>query len=940
MMLSPEVAEAVRNFLLADSWEASRAVVEADGSLFTAETRDFIASMATSARDAGDYALATRLDEHVTMLESWAHDDTTHQIGALLADGSIDPILQELTRPATPPEMPFRIELSRQALELLDPDANVELWALLQSVLGTSLLMSQVGNDSQRIDQAIDAYHASLEALEHTPLTVERARISNNLARAYELRAERDRSPHDLSLAIEAYDGAAATFRAEGDRRDLAECLVNLGNARLHAQTTDRETERERAIDHYREAEELVAREDDPLVWAQAQANLGIALTDRVEGRREENLSEAISRLEESLKVLDPASSPIEWAQAQTSLGNALLARSVDGGDDVDYATVAYSLAIEVFSQYGALAPRAIALTNLGRAFQTRALGNRATNLEQAIECHRAALDLVDPRTNPLEWSQASSNLGSALRVRLSGDRKQNIEDAIAAIQDALAVLDHLDRPLDHAQALKHLGAAYAKRLEGEPQENLQLALAAYAQALAEREHIYGESHPRVAAVLYSLAKVQRRLGDVDQARASLERAVEIDETHAYANRARLARRYRKLGETAAAGGDAGAAVRALERAVALDEKTRGPTDRDVTRDLRELARYLQAVDRVDEAAIAVERAATIERLLLGPRHPRVRNTLVQLTETLQRAGELAAAEELRRRVDAIDASLPGGSTDRAAKVLGHLGKLVDDITKAAADDRTRRRAEGFVDSGLTRNRPRIAALVATIERLADARPYVRARRSAAQELPAPSEPTSLQFRETMGGRLTIMTGGSEALTAELRLDLDVAVDDLARFLDDAETIASVTGTLSIEPSLGVCAIEGGTFNATADPVLPTAHAISYVLPFVDAGGELRVVRAKRLIDDADCKGLVAATMLCDVSVTAPQNDDVTFAVGNAGTGHVGAIRSLASYQASGGTDAANLVDSYGWVTMRELWPSHVTRMSLAGEKRVSAAGG
>jgi tetratricopeptide (TPR) repeat protein len=939
MTLSSEAAEAVRNFLLADSWEASRAVVDADRDLFTNETRDIIAALAVSARQAGDEAMATRLDEHVSMLDSWAHDETSHQVAALLADGSVEPILQELTRPATPPEMPFRIGLCKQVLDRIDPDTDVELWGLLQSVLGTSLLISEVGNDSERIDQAIEAYHESLTALGRTTLTVECARISNNLARAYELRADRDRSADDLRLAIEAYEAAAETFRAAGESRDLAECLVNLGNARLNAQTAHREAERELAIGHYREAETLVNRDDEPLVWAQIQVNLGIALTDRVEIGRDENLGEAISRLEESLTALDPASSPIAWARAQASLGNALLANSADGGEDTEYAIVVYSLAIEVFAQYGALAQRAIALTNLGRAFQTRALGDRAMNLEQAIDCHRSALELVERTTNPLEWSLASSNLGSALRVRLVGDRAQNVEDAIAAIRDALVVLERIDRPLDHAQALKHLGAAYTKRVEGDAQANFRLALDAYEQALAERELIYGTSHPRVASVLYSLAKVQRRLGDVDEARASLERAVEIDETHPYANRARLARRYRKLAETAAAGGDGAAAVRAVERAVALDEEARGLTDHDVIRDLRELARYLQTLDRNVEATIAVERAATIERLLLGPRHPRVRNTLAQLTEALQRAGELAASEELRRRVDAIDASLTGGSPDRVADILGRLGKLVDEITQAAADDRTRRRAEGFVDSGLTRNRPRIAALLATIERLADTRPRVLARRPAALTPAPPSEPTSLQFRETMGGQLAPVPGQAGAL-AELRLELDVSVADLDRFLDETDTTASVTGTLSIEPSLGVRTIDGGTFNVTTDPALPTRHAISYVLPFVDADGEHRVVRASRLIDDPDGGDLVKATMLCDVKVTAPEDDGVAFAVGNANTGHVGAIRSLASFRVSGGTNATEVVARYGWMTMRELWPSHVTRMAVASEERALAVGG
>ena len=51
--------------------------------------------------------------------------------------------------------------------------------------------------------------------------------------------------------------------------------------------------------------------------------------------------------------------------------------------------------------------------------------------------------------------------------------------------------------------------------------------------------------------------------------------------------------------------------------------------------------------------------------------------------------------------------------------MLAQLGRLAEEITDAAADDRTRRRAEGFADSGLTRNRPRIAATVALRPRIA-----------------------------------------------------------------------------------------------------------------------------------------------------------------------------------------------------------------------------
>ena len=418
--------------------------------------------------------------------------------------------------------------------------------------------------------------------MKDTDLVLERARILNNLGRAYERRG-RDSSDDDLRLAIEAYEAAADIFRTSDANLDLAQCLVNLGNATLHAQARDREDARERAIALYREADERLSRDDEPFVWG-ADPGESRNCPDRPRPRparaepRARNL-EPRERIDGS----DPTTTPIPWAQAQASLGNALRACSVDGGEDIERAIVVYSTAVEVFAQYGAMAQRAVTLTNLGRAFETRALGDRAANIEQAIECHSTALELIDSKTNALEWSLASNNLGSALRVRLVGDRAENVEAAIAAIEAALAVLERLDRPLDYAQAQKNLGAAYAKRVNGDENENLQRAKAAYELALKERERVYGDSHPRVASVLYSMAKVQRRLGDSQAARASLERAVAIDEEHSHANRARLGRRYRKLADTAAEAGDREAAVRAMQRAVTLDETTRGVTDQEVS---------------------------------------------------------------------------------------------------------------------------------------------------------------------------------------------------------------------------------------------------------------------------------------------------------------------------------------------------------------------
>ena len=46
-----------------------------------------------------------------------------------------------------------------------------------------------------------------------------------------------------------------------------------------------------------------------------------------------------------------------------------------------------------------------------------------------------------------------------------------------------------------------------------------------YRDALKAREHIYGPEHPRVASVLYSMAKAQRAAGDLGGAKESLAQA-------------------------------------------------------------------------------------------------------------------------------------------------------------------------------------------------------------------------------------------------------------------------------------------------------------------------------------------------------------------------------------------------------------------------------
>lgn len=123
----------------------------------------------------------------------------------------------------------------------------------------------------------------------------------------------------------------------------------------------------------------------------------------------------------------------------------------------------------------------------IGRAYQELLEGDRAANLNAAIEHHLAALEVFDPQRHPMQWAWTQSALGAACQSRPVGTPIAAARAAIAYHKRALDVYSQENAPLAWAWNLNNLGAANENMrggAEGEWVERLREAAACYQDAL------------------------------------------------------------------------------------------------------------------------------------------------------------------------------------------------------------------------------------------------------------------------------------------------------------------------------------------------------------------------------------------------------------------------------------------------------------------------
>ena len=349
------------------------------------------------------------------------------------------PLLEELQKPiGSLQDHPRRIEILRQALELLPRELSLEMWAALQVELGNSLAQNPLGDRAENIESAIAAYQESLTVMTQSAMPVEWATTMMNLAIAY-------------------------SDRIRGDKAENIES----------------------AIAAYQESLTVMTQSAMPVEWAQTMNNLATAYRNRIRGDKAENIESAIAAYQESLTIFKPDLLPNDCRLTARLLGNlyadnhcwaeavAPYEQALEAAEILYQATLFRSSQEAELSTTNDLFRRAAyaqAQTgNLKQAVVTAEVG-RARGLSETLERDRA--DLSDLETTAPALYQQYQQAVEALRQLEAEERsasspvaenrpalsqaelrqraetvRQQLKDAITAIRQHPGNEDFLDQP-------------------------------------------------------------------------------------------------------------------------------------------------------------------------------------------------------------------------------------------------------------------------------------------------------------------------------------------------------------------------------------------------------------------------------------------------------------------------------------------------------------
>jgi CHAT domain-containing protein len=266
-----------------------------------------------------------------------------------------------------------------------------------------------------------------------------------------------------------------------------------LGKAYLDRVRGSQEENLETALLLFQSVLAAIDSEKYPFEWARANHRAGFAYVNRTGGDREENIEQAIYFLEKSLSVFSSEKSTEDRAKSITFLMIAYQ-KKVYSTTDAERALgkfLEYSRqSLENYSLDKFPFKRALIEANIGTVFLEIKVGNRAENLEIAIEyLERSLLFLNTLENASVERVQIQHNLGIAYHARTRGNRSEHLEKSLSYFQEALLALNQTENSIDRSIVQNGLGSVYLDRIQGNRGENIEIAIAYFYQALDIRNY-------------------------------------------------------------------------------------------------------------------------------------------------------------------------------------------------------------------------------------------------------------------------------------------------------------------------------------------------------------------------------------------------------------------------------------------------------------------
>lgn len=393
----------------------------------------------------------------------------------------------------------LRAELCKTALASLNRDEEPFNWAVLNALLGNSLVNSEVGDESENVEQAIRALEGAMTVL--TPDTSPEywGMVNSDLGVAYGSRSIGDLG-NNVEMAIRSLKSALLFYSREKAPNEWADTSIRLGIQYRRRPEGEAPANIRNAIRHFEDALSVYTYESSPEKWADIQARIGIAYALLVDGDRPNSIDRSIEATEGTLRFYSPEEFPSDWAAAQNRLANLYSQRT--NGDlaaNLNNAIKACEAAFTIYRPDSfpfewADTQTILGISLLKRATEQATLQPEASEqLEHAISAFESALTVFRPKVHPGQWMSALSNLANAYQERVSGDKASNIEHAIQLYQEILVAIDKQVFPERWAAVQVNLADAYTKRIKGSPGENLRKALAAYEATTTVKPAYQGE---------------------------------------------------------------------------------------------------------------------------------------------------------------------------------------------------------------------------------------------------------------------------------------------------------------------------------------------------------------------------------------------------------------------------------------------------------------
>lgn len=237
----------------------------------------------------------------------------------------------------------------------------------------------------------------------------------------------------------------------------------------------------EAAIPFYLDALRVYTSETHWQDWVQATANLSVTFFRWNDADKAAHEESGIKLLEEILEAAERRGKQIP-GYVYGSLQSAYHAGPAGAAADGDRAFANLRRAAGLL---GDRKEAAKAWHDLGAAYRDRPRGDSAENIDRAIDCLKASLDLQDAQADPAMWAATQNDLALAYLLRFHGNRAANVAEAIAAA-DAVTAMTLPDEVKGSAiDAWNILGMAIMRRPDYEAAVNIGFSVFCFETALA-----------------------------------------------------------------------------------------------------------------------------------------------------------------------------------------------------------------------------------------------------------------------------------------------------------------------------------------------------------------------------------------------------------------------------------------------------------------------